>query len=202
MALTFSDGPGKSTAPILAILARYRVPATFFNIGVNMAPRPSLVREEVKGGYAMGNHTWNHRDMAALPAVRQAAELGQMNAEQRSIAGTVPCAFRPPYGDYDPATLTLAQQRRMGAWPWSVDTQDWMAEGSGSSFWVHLLLGTPHHPAGRARGRRPAPPDRAGVLRHPIVLMHNQPIGNPATVSALPAIIQFFRSHGYRFVAL
>ena len=33
-------------------------------------------------------------------------------------------------------------------------------------------------------------------------LMHNQPIGNPATVSALPTIIQFFRSHGYRFVAL
>ena len=32
--------------------------------------------------------------------------------------------------------------------------------------------------------------------------MHNQPTGNPATVSALPAIIQFFRSRGYRFVAL
>jgi len=41
-----------------------------------------------------------------------------------------------------------------------------------------------------------------GALRHPIVLMHNQPIGNPATASALPAIIQFFRAHGYRFVAL
>jgi len=30
--------------------------------------------------------------------------------------------------------------------------------------------------------------------------MHNQPAGNPATVSALPAIIRFFRSRGYRFV--
>jgi len=99
-----------------------------------MAPRPSLLREEVKGGYAMGNHTWNHPDMAALSAVRQAAELDQMSAEQRSIAGTVPCAFRPPYGDYDSATLTLAQQRRMGVWLRSADTQDWMAEGSGSSF--------------------------------------------------------------------
>ena len=114
MALTFDDGPGKSTAAILAILARYRVPATFFNIGVNMAPRPALVREEVKGGYAMGNHTWNHPDMAPLPAARQAAELDQTSAEQRSIAGTVPCAFRPPCGDYDPTTLRLAQQRRMG----------------------------------------------------------------------------------------
>jgi peptidoglycan/xylan/chitin deacetylase (PgdA/CDA1 family) len=102
--------------------------------------------------------------------------------------GTVPCAFRPPYGDYDPTTLRLAQQRRMGVWLWSVDTQDWMAEGSGSSFWVHRIIRLAEQ--------------EGGALRHPIVLMHNQPIGNPATVSALPAIIQFFRSHGYRFVAL
>ncbi|HYX59792.1 MAG TPA: hypothetical protein VE888_12380 [Streptosporangiaceae bacterium] len=38
------------------------------------------------------------------------------------------------------------------------------------------------------------------MLRHPVVLMHNQPAGNPATVSALPVIIRFFRAHGYRFV--
>jgi peptidoglycan/xylan/chitin deacetylase (PgdA/CDA1 family) len=41
-----------------------------------------------------------------------------------------------------------------------------------------------------------------GALRHPVVLMHNQPIGNPATVAALPVIIRFFRAHGYRFVKL
>jgi peptidoglycan/xylan/chitin deacetylase (PgdA/CDA1 family) len=32
--------------------------------------------------------------------------------------------------------------------------------------------------------------------------MHNQRKGNPATVMALPAIIQFYRSHGYLFVTL
>ena len=188
VALTFDDGPGKSTATILAVLARYRVPATFFNIGVNMAARPSLVLAEVKGGYAMGNHTWNHPDMDYLTAAQQAAELDQVSAEQRSITGTMPCAFRPPYGDYDSTTLRLAQQRRMGVWLWSVDTQDWMAEGSGSPYWVNRII-------------RLA--EEEGVeLRHPIVLMHNEPIGNPATVSALPTIIQFFRARGYRFVAL
>ena len=44
VALTFDDGPGRSTAAILKVLARYRVPATFFNIGVNVAVRPGLVR--------------------------------------------------------------------------------------------------------------------------------------------------------------
>jgi peptidoglycan/xylan/chitin deacetylase (PgdA/CDA1 family) len=188
VALTFDDGPGKSTAAIIAILARYRVPATFFNIGVNMAARPSLVRAEVSDGYAMGNHTWNHPDLDDLTAARQAAEMDEASAEQRSITGTVPCAFRPPYGDYDSTTLRLAQQRRMGVWLWSVDTQDWMAEGSGSAYWVNRIIRLAEQ--------------EGGALRHPIVLMHNQPNGNPATVSALPAIIQFFRARGYRFVAL
>ena len=44
--------------------------------------------------------------------------------------------------------------------------------------------------------------EEGGALHHPIVLMHNQPAGNPATVAALPAVIQYFRAHGYRFVAL
>jgi peptidoglycan-N-acetylglucosamine deacetylase len=188
VALTFDDGPGRTTAAVLAILARYKVPATFFNIGENMASRPSLVREEVKRGYAMGNHTWNHPDMDLLSAAGQAAEMNRASAEQRSITGTLPCAFRPPYGDYDSTTLRLAQQRRMEVWLWSVDTQDWMARGSGSSYWVNRII--------RLAERE------GGALRHPIVLMHNQPIGNPATVSALPTIIRFFRSHGYRFVVL
>jgi len=187
VALTFDDGPGRSTAAILAILARYLVTATFFNIGVAMAARPWLVREEVESGYAMGDHTWNHADMALLSAAAQAAELSKASAEQRSIAGTVPCAFRPPYGEYDATTLGLAQQLRMGVWLWSVDTLDWMAAGSGSSYWVQRII-------------RLA--EQGSDLPHPVVLMHDARPGDPATVTALPAIIQFFRSHGYRFVAL
>jgi peptidoglycan/xylan/chitin deacetylase (PgdA/CDA1 family) len=187
VALTFDDGPGRSTAAILAILARYRVTATFFNIGVAMAARPWLVREEVKGGYAMGDHTWNHADLALLSVAAQAAELSKASAEQRSIAGTVPCAFRPPYGKYDATTLRLAQQQRMDVWLWSVDTLDWMANGSGSSYWVQRTI-------------RLA--EQGSALQHPVVLMHDGRPGDPATAAALSAIIEFFRSHGYRFVAL
>ena len=187
VALTFDDGPGRSTAAILAILARYRVTATFFNIGAAMATRPWLVREEAEAGYAMGDHTWNHRDLVPLSAGSQAGELSQASAEQRSIVGTVPCAFRPPYGEYDSTTLKLAQQQRMGVWLWSVDTLDWMADGSSSSYWVQRII-------------RLA--EQGGALSHPILLMHDARPGDPATVMALPAIIQFFRSRGYRFVAL
>ncbi len=188
VALTFDDGPGRSTAAILGVLARYRVPATFFNLGVNVAARPGVVRDEARRGYAMGNHTWSHPDLDRLSAARQADQIDRMSAELRAVAGVVPCAFRPPYGDYNAVTLRLAQQRRMGVWVWSVDPQDWMAHGSGSSYWVSRIV--------RLAERQ------GGALRHPIVLLHNSTEGNPATVGALPAIIQFFRSRGYRFVTL
>jgi len=73
VALTFDDGPGRSTAAILKVLKRYRVPATFFNIGVNVAARSSLVRKEVKAGYAMGDHTWDHPNMNRLSAASRPA---------------------------------------------------------------------------------------------------------------------------------
>ena len=186
VALTFDDGPGRSTAAILKVLKRYRVPATFFNIGVNVAARPSLVRKEVKAGYAMGDHTWDHPNMNLLSAASQAREIDRMNAELKAVAHVKACAYRPPYGNYVATALSLAQHRRMSVWLWSVDTQDWMARGSGSSFWVRRIIRLAEQ-----EGR---------VLRHPVVLMHNQPAGNPATVSALPVIIRFFRAHGYRFV--
>ncbi len=188
VALTFDDGPGRSTAAILGVLARYRVPATFFNVGVNVAAWPGVVREETRHGYAMGDHTWNHPDLDRLSAAQQASQIDRMSAELRAVTGVLPCAFRPPYGDYDAVTLRLAQQRRMGVWLWSVDPQDWMADGSGSSYWVSRIVRLAEQEGGK--------------LRHPIVLMHDSTAGNPATVAALPAIIQFFRSHGYRFVTL
>jgi peptidoglycan/xylan/chitin deacetylase (PgdA/CDA1 family) len=188
VALTFDDGPGKSTPAILAILARYKVPATFFNIGRQVAGRPTSVRQEVKAGYAMGDHTWDHANLLLLSASSQAREIGRMNSALRSVANVNACAFRPPYGNYNATTLRLAQQRRMSVWLWSVDTEDWKAEGSSSSYWVNRIT--------RLAERE------GGAQRHPVVLMHNQAAGNPATVAALPAIIRYFKAHGYRFVAL
>ena len=188
VALTFDDGPGRSTARILSILRTYRVSATFFNIGENEAARRKLVREEYKDGFALGNHTWNHPDMTRLSGREQAAEMDRTITEQRSIVGAAPCVYRPPYGTDNRTTLRLAQHRRMAVWLWSVDTEDWKADGSGAPFWVHRIIRL-----AEAEGREQA---------HPVVLMHNQPYGNPATIRALPTVIHFFRAHGYHFVRL
>ncbi|MGO8960673.1 MAG: polysaccharide deacetylase family protein [Streptosporangiaceae bacterium] len=188
VALTFDDGPGKTTASILKILRHNHVTATFFNIGQNMAARTQQVRAEARDGFALGNHTWDHPDLAKLTRSQQTAELDKTTAEQRKLTRTVPCVFRPPYGTYNSTTLSLAHRRRMSVWLWSVDTEDWKAAGSSSAYWVHRIIRLAE--------------EEGGKLTRPVILMHNQPAGNPATALALPKIIAFFRRHGYRFVAL
>jgi hypothetical protein len=172
----------------MKVLRAYGVPATFFNIGQNAADYPGLVRDEVTDGFLLGNHTWNHPSMPGLSAAAQAAELDEATAEQEKLVGWGPCAFRPPYGNYSQITLSLAQQRGMKAWYWSVDTEDWKAAGSAAAYWVNRIISLAE--------------SEGGSQRHPVVLMHNGPIGAPATVAALPAIISYFRDHGYRFVNL
>ena len=188
VALTFDDGPGPSTQAIINILRTYHVPATFFNIGQNSAARPALVREEARYGFVTGNHTWSHPELINLSALAQASQMDRAGTEQHRLTGHYPVAFRPPYGNYNTVTLTLAHQRGMTVWLWSVDTEDWKAAGAATSYWVNRITSLAER--------------EGGVLHHPLVLMHNAPSGDPATVKALPTIINYFRSHGYRFVVL
>src|SRR6476661_390180 len=116
VALTFDDGPGANTDAVMAILEDAGVAATFFNIGVNQAVKPSTVSGERTQGFLIGNHSWDHPDMATLSASAQAAEIDKASAEQASITGVAPCFFRPPYGSYNSTTLALAQARNLSVW--------------------------------------------------------------------------------------
>jgi hypothetical protein len=75
----------------------------------------------------------------------------------------------------------------MAVFNWSVDTLDWEARGSGDPFWVNRIISLAE--AGSSQ-------------THPVILFHNSPTGNPATVAALPTIIAFYRNLGYTFVDL
>ena len=107
--------------------------------------------------------------------------------QQASIVGSRPCFFRPPYGASNSTTLDLAQARNMAVFNWSVDTLDWEARGSADPFWIDRIINLA---------------EQGGTQTHPVILFHNQPGGNPATVAALPSIIAFYRDRGYTFVDL
>ena len=50
IALTFDDGPSEGTPAIVDILAQYRAPATFFQIGANVDRLPDVARAVAVAG--------------------------------------------------------------------------------------------------------------------------------------------------------
>jgi peptidoglycan/xylan/chitin deacetylase (PgdA/CDA1 family) len=89
VALTFDDGPGPSTSPVIAVLRQYGVTGTFLNIGANAARYPSLVRQEATLGYQVGNHTWDHPDMNT--SSRASSGGGRASSGRRTATTTRPC---------------------------------------------------------------------------------------------------------------
>lgn len=91
--LTFDDGPVVGiTDKILKILDDFKVKATFFCVGENVAREPDLYRELINKGHTTGNHTYNHLN-------------GWKTDSETYLGNVAKCAsvvnsdiFRPPYG--------------------------------------------------------------------------------------------------------
>src|SRR4029450_9005825 len=76
IALTFDDGPDPVWTPrILAVLARYRAHATFFEVGSRVNQYPDIARRVVGGGNEIGSHTFTHVAAGSTAAWRMRLEL-------------------------------------------------------------------------------------------------------------------------------
>ena len=75
VALTFDDGPAPLTPKFLDKLARLKVPATFFVIGLHVGEYPQLVKRESDMGMTVANHTYDHSDMTTLGPADQRAQI-------------------------------------------------------------------------------------------------------------------------------
>jgi peptidoglycan-N-acetylglucosamine deacetylase len=135
VAFTFDAGADRGYAPlILRTLERNRVHATFGLTGLWAKVNPDLVRRMVRDHDALINHTYDHRSftgfstrLAPLTVSQRTWEITQTERVVWRIAhkSTKPF-FRPPFGDYDPATLRLARQLGYRyAVMWTVDSLGW-----------------------------------------------------------------------------
>lgn len=100
VALTFDDGPDPAVTPaVLDLLDRHGARASFFCIGRRAAAHPALVREIVRRGHSVENHSDRHPNaFACLPPGALAGEVERAQARLADIAGQAPRFFRPPMG--------------------------------------------------------------------------------------------------------
>ena len=188
VALTFDDGPNPVWTPkVLAVLRRYRVPATFFVVGAHVASYPALVREELGAGDEVGSHTYTHADLASAPRWRENLELTLTQNALAGAAGIRTRLLRMPYSS-QPIALTAPEwraARQAGRDGYlvvlaNIDTRDWARPG------VARIVAAAMPSGGRGA----------------VVMLHDGGGNRQQTVAALPRIITRLRTRGYRFTTV
>jgi peptidoglycan-N-acetylglucosamine deacetylase len=128
LALTYDDGPNDPhTLRLLEVLARHNVHATFFLIGRYVRQRPDIVREIVKAGHVVGNHTFTHPLLIFKSEAEISKELTDCRGVLQQAIGEHSNLFRPPFGGRRPAVLRIARELRLKPVMWNVTGYDWNA---------------------------------------------------------------------------
>ena len=128
LALTYDDGPNDPhTMRVLEVLARHNVRATFFLIGRYVQQRPEIVREVVKAGHVIGNHTFTHPLLTFKSSAEVRKELTDCRSAIQDAVGKHSSLFHPPFGGRRPAVLRIARELGLEPIMWNVTGYDWNA---------------------------------------------------------------------------
>jgi peptidoglycan/xylan/chitin deacetylase (PgdA/CDA1 family) len=187
VALTLDDGPDPEVTPaVLDQLDEAGAKATFFCIATRAAAHPGLVRDIVRRGHAVQNHSHAHRHDFSLRGPRGlAADIGRAQQVLADLTGRLPHGFRAPAGLRNP--LLDPVLHRLG---------------------LHLVSWTR-----RGFDTREADPRRVlqrltrGLAAGDILLLHDGHArrgagGRPVVLDALPALLRHCRDAGLTPVTL
>jgi peptidoglycan/xylan/chitin deacetylase (PgdA/CDA1 family) len=131
IALTYDDGPNDPhTLRLLEVFAKHGVHATFFLIGRYVQQRPDVVREIVKAGHVVGNHTFTHPLLIFKSTTEVRKELSDCRSALHDAVGEHSDLFRPPFGGRRPAVLGIVRELGFQPVMWNVTGYDWNAPPS------------------------------------------------------------------------
>jgi peptidoglycan-N-acetylglucosamine deacetylase len=179
--LTFDDGPTVThTKRMLDLLDENNAKATFFQVGENAIAHPGLTRSVIERGHAVGNHSWNHRDLRRLSPRRLNNQIIRTSRLLRRITGQPITCLRPPYGAVNGRVRSAVRRKDLGMKLWDIDPRDWKRPGAGAI-------------ARRVVSK--ADPDD-------VILMHDGGGNRAQSVKALERILRSLSKKGYRFETL
>ncbi len=126
--LTFDAGfENGNTEKILDALKENNVKAAFFLVGNYLETCPDIVKRMVEEGHIVGNHTYHHRDMAALTSKETfLKELTDLEVLYKDTVGSdMPKFYRPPQGKFSEEQLKWAKENGYKTCFWSLAYVDW-----------------------------------------------------------------------------
>lgn len=133
VAISFDDGPaGQRSVEILKVLEKHGCKASFFLTGHRAKAQSDIVREMLKQGHLIGNHSYSHSNFFPLfrrRRIRKELELTNhilMNAGVGEVR-----YFRPPFGVTNPNVAGGLKSTGMEVAGWSIRSFDTRNEAAG-----------------------------------------------------------------------
>ena len=185
--LTFDDGPIPEVTPrVLEILDRYGVKATFFMVGENIDKHPEVFAQVVKGGHAIGNHTYNHMKGWKVSTRTYMENVAKWEeAVQRNYPKDTPAPilnlFRPPYGRTWVWERKAVAEKGYRIYLWDVLTRDYNPRRTPEAMLAQIK-----------RCTRPGS----------IINFHDSVKSNERMLATLPKAIEWLLSQGYELKTL
>ena len=96
IALTFDDGPSEVTKELLKILKKEDSKATFFVLGKKIKNNKEIIKEMIKQGLEVGNHSYDHLYLMFKSVKIIKKQILDTDKELDKI-GVKTNLFRPPY---------------------------------------------------------------------------------------------------------
>lgn len=188
--LTFDDGPSNLTIPVLDVLDRYGIKATFFVVGKTSEEDKEALRQTVDRGHTLAVHTYTHQyeEIYASPEA-YLSDFSRMRDLIYDTTGVEPSIYRYAGGSVNSynkktARAITEEMNRRGYtyYDWNVDSGDAQHGATAESIYQNVISQTTKY-------------EKA------IVLMHNSSVKKD-TLDQLPRIIETLQAKGYRFAAL
>lgn len=194
--LTFDDGPIPEVTPkVLAILAQYKVKATFFMVGENIDKHPEVFDQVVKAGHSIGNHTYNHLKgwrtsheeyMANVAKWEKAVMRHMPNGHLTPVLSPSGARlflnlFRPPYGKAWLWQRYALHKKGYRLIYWDILTRDYDASVTPEQMLANIQ-----------RNTRPGS----------IINFHDSLKSNERMLTVLPQAIEWLQAQGYTLSAL
>lgn len=119
--LTIDDGPSDDTPAVLDALDAHGAKATFFLVGERAARHPERVREILRRGHGIGNHSATHpaRWFWALGPMRMRREIAGTQKILTDISGEPPRWFRAVVGMSNPFVHAALKVHGLARVAWS-----------------------------------------------------------------------------------